>query len=561
MSSALPPSFTFEMLSKLPPNSYVVQWREQRPDVDPVISGAQGSLGQKLRYSFSIRGAPNEFLLNTNCYLSGNSYLRVVADASGVDPVYAGDEAIQSFIRDPSAVLKPAYSFIASSRESFNSGALPLLDNQDSVRGFEHNTIRKWCTRRNTNRDGRINDISGLSGHSLTGNTAQIQGYALGGARLLVQTAASAWLPLCTGNDYAFQIPLGLYSSVVNSHSIIPIGLFSSYAVNGWKIDLETAYQVKTPKGTANNGRCWYNRADMTGMADSQIEADGVLSNLRLYYAVIKVLDQATMSAVLALYEKQEMVNVGGVQFPLSLRLNTINYRTFSFPIQTTQSDYMFRLSGTDRSVRAVAFKIFRTDDNANGVPFTSSSFRVARIETHIGSEMPHDVVEDTTTTTNNVTNFLNINARHSASVFSSLPYYLEGNPLGGQQEDDYTPVTFSPQRLQATVDNDAHSYQPVQYGVISLENLDRREGDYSGRFQACGKDLTNVGAIEIRMRILQCASAVATSTKPVDYLDTGAYSLTAPTDNNVQIVFMYAYDTIMEVSPQGVMDISSSVL
>lgn len=562
MASAIPPSYTFEMLSKLPPNSFVVQWKELRPAYEPPRDTSRGSLGQKLRYSFLIRGAPNEFLLNTNVYLCGNSYVRVaVSNTADIT-----EAEYLSMISTGKTLLNPAYKFFGSSRESFNSGALPLLDNQDNVRHSEYNHLRALCTRRNfDSKHNKLSDINGFSGGFDTLNISvnDIDITQRRGIRYAFRTTASnnTYTPVSTG-DYKFQLPLGLYSNLVNSHSVLPIGLFSSYAVNGWQLDIETSLQAPViPNNSTTSGYCWAVSSDTT---NTVIGIDGVLSNLRIYYPIIKVLDPSVMSAVLSLYEKQEMVNVGGVQFPLSLRLNTLGYRFFSFPLRTTESDYRFRLAGTDKSVRAYAFKIYDRTRNSDGYQFLSNNFRVVRLQTDIGTEMPHDVIEDPTPETTNVPNFLNTNARHSASVFSSLPYYQEGITWGGHQEDDLQMNNMPIGTYEGrNSDNVIQSLIPICYGVVSLENLDRREKDYSGSFQASGKDLTNVGSIDVSMRI-KVVSAVPAIIDPsglkIAAID-NLYTVDPPPDNNAEIIFMYAYDQVMEVSPQGVMDITNAVL
>jgi hypothetical protein len=379
----------------------------------------------------------------------------------------------------------------------------------------------------------------------------------------------------------------------------------SSYSVNGYNITLTTNTQ------TGDTGEILvFKNADLILEAeDGENKSRATffvsgyyLRDLRIHLPVIKVLDPAVMQAVLSLYEKSEVAQLGGVSFPMSLRLNSLGYRFSAFPLGNNgQTDFYFRIAGTDRSVRALKWIIYdRTQQAPYGLIGTNTgaasaaayngdsekrSIKVVRLETRIGSEEVHPVVEDLSINTSNVDNFVSVNDRHSGHLFSSVPYYRESSRMAGYICDDIHPYSnasnvfdVSQSRNEDNVNTwkfrNSFIEKAVSWGCVSLENLDRREGDHSGSYSASGKDLTNVGGIEMRMRIGYFASAAAVPSgdianegaipTPIPYPDaTGAntWTLTGADTGNFEIVFMYAYDAVHEVSPQGVMDITNAVL
>lgn len=539
------------MLSRLPANSFVIEWKELRPDQVPVQGKWQLGLGGQ-RVRFHIRGAPNEFLMNTNVFLSGSAHLNVAVPTGG-SSVQALDQIFNGGLG-----LNDPYHYFQGSRESFNAGALPYLDNQDTERSHQINLLRFRSSRRNTRHCGsKLDDLESCfssSKNALSGSVQERnQGQSnLEGLRIKVADGAV----LIGGKNKVFKIPLGLYSNLVNSHSVVPIGLMSSYAVNGWSIELETQDQGA---GASRSGKCFSVPATI-GTAVPDFSA--WMTDLRLVLPVIKVLDPAVMEAVLSLYEKREMVNVGGVQFPLSLRMNSMAYRFSHYALQSGTSDYFFRIAGTDRSVRAVGYWIYDTASSASGEWSIAAPVRVTRIETSIGNEQPHPVVEDQSPQTDNVDNFLAVQAKHSAALFSPLPYYQECRKMDGQQDEVLFKTNnglFAPASYSGT-DYDTQ-VTSICMGYISLENLDRREADYSGSFQASGKDLSNVGGVDIRMRIQTAAPLAASFTSAADFEVDSKYDVKALTTDSLRIVFAYAYDSVMEISPQGVMDVTNAVL
>lgn len=562
MATALPSSMSFEMLSRLPANSFVASWKEVRPDMPPQNGIYDMTSSHNIR--FGLRGAPNEFAMNTNMYICADAF--VAAEVTRTNAAAPADAIVTpaqlgAFADSPEITLGNPIDFFKSSRESFNAGALPFLDNQDPLRSHVINHLRYRCARRNI-KAGVISDLRGaiddpynsLRGTLLTGTYAN-------GVRLSYRTALSAPGPAqfasrSFGNK-KIQIPLGTYSNLINTHSVIPIGLMSSYAVNGFTLELTTQEQ------NGNDGQLYSFSGTNIGGVGATIAAKCFMKDVRIFMPIIKVLDPAVMEAVLSLYEKREMVNVGGVQFPLSLRLNSLGYRTASYPLVQNQTDYFFRIAGTDRSVRAYAWKIYNKASATTGDYVNEVGIRVVRLETSIGNEKTHDVIEDVDANSSNVGNFISMNAKRSAALFSPLPYYQECRKFDGQQDDDVADYN----NTISVGDIDTTRRKGDSYGVVSFENTDRRESDYSGSFQASGKDLTNVGGIEIRMRILAyLAGGVGVTNQPAkqtpdELLNYLGGAVNGVPDGNWEIQFLYAYDAVTELSPSGVMDVTNAVL
>jgi hypothetical protein len=146
------------------------------------------------------------------------------------------------------------------------------------------------------------------------------------------------------------------------------------------------------------------------------------------------------------------------------------------------------------------------------------------------------------------------------------LPYYQETRKFDGLQEQslgNFNNVDSNNVYFNGT--NDLLASRSLCYGYIDFQNMDHREADWSGSFQASGKDCTNAGAIDIAMNI-----QLATQTQNVQWVSAadirnvqavcgGGY--TNIDLSNYEILFMTAYDIVTEISPSGVMDITNAVL
>lgn len=581
MATAIPSSLSYEMLSRLPPESFDVSWVEVRPDVAPLNSFYD--LSQENNARFGFRGATNQYLLNTDISLCGTKQTVVKHKNTTTNTVTPQQK--EWLIRKPFRHNDPVH-LIASARESFNAAGLPYLDNQDPVVSHEVNRLRQSCIRKRVSDDNLPNNRGTWDGG--VGYAAEPADLLSGvyNARRLYQVNVAGDYSYEQGlGDHPFQIDLGYFSNLVNSHSLVPLGLMSSYAVAGWQVDLRLAKQPLSQNlgqshtlvgsGTipASNGITAWGAPSVAGAlsdASNTIDSEVVsnrLYDLRVHYKVVTILDPAVNSALLSLYEKRETVRMGdNVEFPLSMRMNSIAYRTARFPIRSGQSDYHFRIPSTDKSVRAVGFRVFNKAISAEGLGYLASSAatkrspRITRMETMIGNERVHDCLEDYRPDSNTISNFLVQNLKQSASVFSPLPAYMEGRVWSAKPDSQLAGLINSGVSL-FQADSPLAKYSSL-YGIISLENMDRRTGDFSTSFQATGKNLVNVGAVEMNMRIQQIPADenVAEAAIPAAVNDKFK-SWEAPSSDDYEIIFVLAHDSVMEISPTGVSDISSVVL
>lgn len=574
MAVAVGSPMSYELLSRLPPNSFVAKWRTFYPDVpnENLFRLRQGDR----RINFPIRGATNEFFLNGGSYLGGSAYTRARMGTDVTTIPTSSD--LKNVLLDPPIHMSAPYHWFSRCRESMDAGALPLLDNTSAELSHEINNLRVLSIRRNRVHNGAgLNDCcSGLEAENqrqswTTGGVASSSAESLirqnSAWRILRNSAANTVQRLSYGNNRAFQIPLGMFSHLSSCPSPLPIGMFSSYSTNGWQIELFTAGQGL---GDADRGPIWTDN-DQRIATTTLTNYEAYMRNLHICAPVIQILDPMVMQSILQLYYKTEMEMVGGVQFPLSLRLNCLSWRSFGpFPLNQGQTDYYFNLPGTDRSVRAWAWSVYDRTRNAVGKWDLVQPVRVTRLRTNIGVEEVHDIVEDIDSNQDNVRNFVNVSGRHSAAMFSCLPYYQEGILSTGHQEDDNDSYNQGLDALNLGANGSELSRRFKCYGYVSLENMDRRTGVYSDSFEACGKDLTNVGRIEVQMRIME--SAFANTSPPAAAADNDAAKAQLSkteagdafqplSDSNRAIHFLYVYDTVLETSPQGVVDLSKSAL
>lgn len=593
MAVSLPESFAFGLLSRLPPQSFEFQWVQMEPDIFP--NNGYYDMKQVNRPNIHIRGAPNEFALNTNMFLGGtlHSHFKV----NNLVSTTAGDSNGRILDTQVPDALKnlPFYkygpSWFKSSRESFNSGALPFLDNQDNTRHIQINQYRGRCARRNVGPEGqKIDDLEqanyinqGSFPHVNVFNPGTSAGSdavshvlsnpvtTMSVTAANIAGVATSDTPVVIGSNLLkWKVPLGMYSSLINCHSVIPIGLMSAYSVNGYSIQWETEF-ANSPVDLNTPGMFQVPAiAGIGGAIDTNTAkvfrpqlVFSRLSGLKIYVPIVKVLDPAVMESVLALYEKREPVNIGGVTFPMSLRLNTLGFRQFSFPLNNNaQSEYYFRLPMSDKSVRGYMFFLANrggTVDFNTGVP-VGSQLALTRLETRIGSLRPHPCIDNRDPGQDNINQFLYDNLKKSAYCWSPFPYYLENQREDMSPEDFLLPYRSGLLSNAATWADDGTSpvvttatTNSLLYGCVSFENMDHREPDYATSYQASGYDLTNRGGIDIYMRF-NTASSNPTTGEP-------SYGAPVIPNEGLNIVFVTAYDSIMEISPAGVIDVTSSVL
>jgi hypothetical protein len=579
MAVSIPSSLSFELISKLPSESFVIESRTWLPDVakpewDLVNADKQAPV------DFHLRLATNEFLLNTECFVAGHikgAVNNIAIYLNQATPRIAGQlESFQGLAQGP--------SIFQSARESFNAGALPLFDNQDSSTHQPVNAIRTLASQRvrHNHKPSFLGGMSGIADDVANLTIEQLEG--AGYASLADRGTGIAVYGTNEGNrrSYAkaqpFSYPLGYYSSLINSHSVLPLGLMSSYSINGYGIRL----RFQDP----NQIVCRYNNVEgaAAGMALTHLKVSG----LAIRGKIIKVLDPSVMSAVLGLFEKSQQISVGGVQFPLSLRLNTLNYRHYTYPVN--QGLNHWRLPSTDKSVRGVAWLVhyplsdvsvsgsgFIASGNENSDkhrqscmwPLAQREAALTRLFVKAGSMKIMDgPVEDNVPSSTNVVSFVRNELKKVGASFSPFPYYQENS----EHSSDLADWISMCQRPVLDVNQPSTNAfggvpEAVQCGYVSFQNMDYRESDQSTNFQASGIDLTNVGSVEMEMRYqrlpLQADYGIVTAAGPGGnvYTETDRWNATALGAGDLQITFVLCHDTVIETSPSGVADITNAVL
>lgn len=588
---SLPESMSFTVLARLPPQSFELYWVAHNPDIEPL--GGKYDLTAVNRPQIHVRGAPNEYVLNQDVNVGGTLANGFAIENNRV-PTKSFNQGVGKGKLVPGVRYGP--SWFRSSRESFNSSALPFLDNQDAQRHAAINQYRGRCARRNIEMDCMT--IDGLepsnfkiSGASVARFNEQCAPYFENQADDASRTGRYQTLSsdgllevnLCDDSDGAneekivygdnflkFKTPLGFYSSIVNSHSVLPVGLFSAYSINGYSLEWATELA-----NTDNNQRGFlrYNEVDVytggSGTTPGKVTPTlkySELHGLKIYTPMVRVLDPAVNQAIFNLYRKNEPVNMAdGSSFPMSLRLNTIGYRSFSYNLNpNSQSDYYFRLPLTDKSTRAIMFFVqTKGVDGYNlGIP-NKVNMHLTRLEYKIGSYRPSEVVENRDPMSDNIQNFIYSNTKASGYCFSPFPQYLENQRIECGPEHRLMPFRSSVFPCNTQIKDGTSGSKIVNscdssllYGVISLENMDHREPDFATNVQASGVDTTNRGGIDIWMRFqsVNLNTGVTSSVRPF-------YEAPSLPAEGAEINFLTAYDAIYEVSAQGVSDITNSTL
>lgn len=597
MASSLPESYAFSLLSRLPPASFVVEQRDFEVSVQP--SGGVYASDREHVLEIYLRGAPNEVCLMG--YATIQASTSITADFSAVAlPNNAEANALtqkmvrraffQNDVNTRNVRWEKGPVIFNSSRESVNASQLPILDNQDKASHLVLNNARCLVSKRQLSRglgnkadttfDYYSQEIKAL------GSAGWNDDSAYKGINLWYQMSAAA---LPAGRPFRkvdngvknWNIPLGLYSSLAASHTVLPIGLLSSYSVNGYGIRLTLANLCDPNNGLVKGLALDARRADtwlfqspnpygaaiqpvygfdtLTGVLRS-VKGDGT-RNVKISVPVVKILDPAVMSSLLALYEKRQSVNVGGVNFPLSLRMNTLGYRTYDFALSGGQSDMFHRLPTTDRSVRAVMCMLY--DTGADKVPIQRGGVNCnkwTRLDVKVGSLTPlGTVLENRTPYDTNIETYFANSIKRSGHCFSAYPYWQEVMEKTVQSADQYGVLIPTQESNQ----------QVLQLGVISFENMDYREGDMQTALQASGVDCTNVGAIDINVRITHFANDYETNNydsgpvanaSPDAEFGVGSQGV-GPAVGQWRMLYVLAYDQVFEASPSGVTDITNAVL
>ncbi len=637
MTTSIDDTMIYSLLKKYPSSSFHVRWRKVKPNISIpttgyVLSGTDGAQqGQKRDITMNIQGAINEIALFKNA--------RVHMSVSGVD-----NKTITSAIdfvnpdcspltgRSPFNKMHWKYGgagLIVQSKEQFNAGSLSLLEsnNQDSFAPI--NTLRGLLSKRSASLKlsddaQNVDDIvlnslaidglvdAGFSSYperaegcgvnfsgASTTNTVSIHsfstvdngvsgnGEAIGIPR--IGTVAS----VSRESAKTFRFPLSMFSALASTYSAVPIGLLSSYSVNGYQVTLQLdgAYSyiapsyIRTAAAPADNSPVPVISANTIG--------DGVpvvkLHDISLFIPVITILNPQVQGAIMSLYRQEASIKIGDVQVPTSLRFNTLNYHSSTYTLKNGMNQFF--VNSTNKSVRALAYYIYNqaartvntitdTDiNNRTGVtpvsglayPLCTSGIAVRSLECKIGSDDVTGCIRNETPDHNEVQTFINENIKAAGSCFSLFPYW---NEL--VKEEESPEYLLENARSCATVGSTSISARnklgykkrnnyACEYGVISFQNSNY--SDPQSGTVASGKSCNNIGRIDISMELASINATVGAVTavpnvQPAIAESRREYADVAVDINNYRIVFVECFDEIIQASASsGVSIITNMVL
>lgn len=596
MTSSLPEQYTFPLLSRLPPASFVVEQRDFNVAVQP--SGGVYAVDRSHDLEIFLNGAPNEFALMGYATISGDTSVtadftatRLPVATDGFSTADVRRALFQNDLQSCNVRWERGAVFINASRESVNAGQMPLFDHQDKANHLMFNNARSLVAKRRlsgqrgadlTRAFFGVPDIPALAGAGWN-KDSQYKGINLW-YRKSAATDPNSYRRIDNGVKH-WEVPLGLYSSLAQTASCIPIGLLSSYSVNGYGIRVSLANLCDPNNGLVlglgvNTDRQYaqFFRNDYAYVAPPapaygfnalsgtliQAQGDGH-RNIKISVPVVKVLDPAVMSSILALYEKRQMVSVGSnVSFPLSLRMNTIGYRTYDRALDISQGDYFFRLPTTDRSVRGLMMVLYKT--TGRRLPMENGGLncnKVTRLDVKIGSLTPlGTVIESRTPQDNNIEAYSAKCIKRSGHLFSPFPYWREA------LETAESTATYAADSMLPCNDP---SQTAIHVYVISFENQDYREKNMETALSASGIDCTSVGGIDVSFRVNHFtvdpetaygAPPTGANGNLVTDFGQGSVGFSQPSGGGSwRALFALAYDQVVEASPSGVMDITNAVL
>lgn len=601
MASTISDDMIFSLLKKVPSNSFVVKWKRVRPNMQIPAAGIQlvGPAQQgKQSIQLQLQGGINEMALLSRARVAisvkAQDSKNITANSVFQNPDHSPFNPTSPF--NKASFKYAGANIVVSSEESYNAGSLKLYDNTNADSFAPVNVFRGLMSRRNAKFD--IKDINANyddiklqslsiadledAGFSSTAKRADGVGvtYAdFGGGpfTLSVNSYANATQNSVAGaivlnprdqpSDTAkvFKFPLSMFSSLASTYSVLPIGLFSSFSVNGYTINL-------TIDGTNS---VTYPTYDTTISNVAMTEAAGTktvtLHDIVIYYPSLTILNVQVMQSILSLYRKESSISVGNIEVPTSLRMNCINYNISTFNVATGINQ--FTIPSTSKSARALGWIIYdrsnRTEtvltqnNNTTGrgagslrYPLSVRGCTVRGLELKIGSQDISGHVINQSPQQCDVEEFIHENVKQAGGVFSLFPYWCELPRPEVGAEDLLNAIRSrstngpSGQNVISSMNWQTRDNHSVQYGCISLQNMQYSSPD-SG-VVASGVSLNNIGRYDLTMEFKAVTQDGAGINAYTDVLN--------PT--TLAIAFIEAYDEVVETSAaSGVSIITNAVL
>ena len=600
MASTLSDDLTFQMLRRIPPQSFVVQWRKYKPN-QPIPSAGVAIHNSKWETNTTIQGTVNEIALMSKAKVVvsiGSEQNLVVTGVTGNLASVGNSPANRdSPFNTPSWKYAMA-NIVTQSRESFNAQSLYLLENTDEVSHAPINVMRGLCARRVASFDSpKISNSDDVYLNSLTINELESCGFGSCSKRAdgvgYTNTSANPYLqlgglPAAANYNFNrdgvknFEVPLGFYSSLASTYSVIPLGLLSTFSVNGYNQQLTFGNGSKSmiyPTFTTTAGEP--NLLTGAGSVVTNGTATCTLYNVEIHVPIVQILSPEIMNGLLSLYRKTASVDVGGVSVPMSLRMNTICYDTRSYPLAGSNIQH-FQVPTTEKSIRALGWIVYNSSskdaiamlnntadsrtpetDSPLQYPLCVKGVTLKKVYVRAGRDDLMPCIENNDPNSGEVESFIYQNLKQAAAVFSPFPYWSElvNRDVAGAEDLLDTArckSTFGQGANDTNVVNPSLNYRTrsncsVQYGCISFQNNDYRN-DESGQV-ATGISLNNIGRFDVEMDFRQVVRNGAN-------LEYSAPDFGDGNSGNKRIVFIIAYDSILEASANsGVSEITNSVI
>lgn len=567
MSVSLPDSMIYDLLGRLPSQSYKIEYRDYRPQSN--TSSNVFTNNQSFRINMS--GAVNEFILvDTANFLCEMTGIYLLPTSTSTADAKQKSETVPSF--------RPFLGTIASVRETVNSGSLTTYENTERTtfnpfqcmravltKGSVHySTISRYTSGVDPAEGTILDDFS----YGVNSDDFGIQGLesagvcprslrTLGLISKLTTAGANPAVPqfIRGGSVRQFSCPLTAFSTVFQSSSVIPIGLFSTYSAQSYGLEFRIA-----------TGLEGFNRGLLTPVEN----ADTIyVMNPRIRVKIIKVLQPETMSAILSLYNKSENFEVGkdGMKIPLTLQLNSLQVNHHQFAIVPAQSEYNIRIPTTASSLRGLCFRFIRqsvlngTDlpPNVSGYPLADEiTSEGALVVTKFGIKIGGECILESRPDNYVVTLPKGAaGAQESVYVNTADGFFREQRRLGGHLfsvkhhtrdagiQDGMESLYSAFGVMNAQGQKDSSIVRPY---VICLENLNHFENSN----QASGLDMRSIGGVDLVFSLGKAVAGDAGTLKS---------GITEPPDVPYTMLVMTVEDYVLEVSRSGVKDVTSQVL
>ena len=560
MVSRLHSGFTFEMLSKLPSNSFRVHKVTHRPHEE----GAAAS-GQTRRVDISSPA---------NWYMLGGDVSRVCWSAkveaapytalvvAGAGPADHGYDP-QRVASDRHAVRWGAGACWGSVRETLNSGGLEVsaVTDRNAVRGV-------WMARGLSSK--RVSELSS-GGLSLVAkglaNTNALAAVILRGLRTkqgpnfdqqfqiptLISSGCSdqfarsqAAIVNFAGpfanqyHGYSYSCPISTFSRIA-SNPVVPVGFLGAYnPSNGFSLEFRVADVL-----------------DATRTADTQAAPTGLsISELRVEATYIEILDEAVQRSVEGLFNKVNSIDVEGQTLTARLEMPVISYAPSSYVLGPQTSSAILRIPCNSPSLRGLMLVVRPTGSNFG--PATSPRWRQIRVQVgglciqespareRVGTDpapAPTPGGADT------LGSWMATESYRAAHLFSYYP------PDEEAVKPDLAMARFlyeKPGRIQgAHAVNTGTIVAPSEYDHpniihMSFENAPHYSTDGTELNMAKGVDLRNIG--EVRLEL--------------EYTDfTAANGVVLPLTEAFDVDVILAHDEVYAVDRSGATNITQFVL